>query len=68
MRLKKIDAPKKTSRVGFRVTELNLNKMQAKANLYTEGDLAEYILYAALHFLPTRDDYEIEPKKKRGKK
>lgn len=50
------------------MTELNLNKMQAKANLYTEGDLAEYILYAALHFLPTRDDYEIEPKKKRGKK
>jgi len=67
MRLKK---PKtnKTQRITFRCVESDMNAMMRKACIYTEGNLSEYILYAALNFVPSKEDFEKEIKPKRGKK
>lgn len=70
MRLKKSDT-NKTSRVTFRCKESEENKLQQKANIYTDGNISEYILYAALNFVPSKEDFEEgeEPKPRRkGKK
>jgi len=65
MRLKK-NKTNKTSRVTFRCVEAEENKLQQKANIYTDGNLSEYILFAALNFVPSKDDFEEE--KPNGKK
>ena len=67
MRLKKQNK-NKTKRIAFRSTEGEFNKMQQKANIYTEGNLSEYILFAALNFVPSKDDFEEEIKPKKRKK
>ena len=63
MRLKK---PKnnKTQRITFRCVEAELNAIMRKACIYTEGNLSEYILYAALNFVPSKEDFEKEIKPK----
>lgn len=61
MRLKK-QKNNKTSRVTFRCTEKEENKLQQKANIYTEGNVSEFVLYAALNFVPSKEDFE--PKEK----
>ena len=58
MRLKKKKKINKDKRTTFRSTEKELNKMQVKANLYTDGNLSEYILFAALNFVPSGDELE----------
>ena len=39
------------------------NALQLKANLYTEGNLSEWLVYAGMYFVPGKEDFEI-PKKK----
>ena len=65
MRLKK-NKSNKTSRPSFRCTEAEENKIQQKANIYTDGNLSEYVVFAALNFVPSKDDFE--PQKKKGRK
>lgn len=72
MRLKNTKKSK-TSRVAFRCTENEENKMQQKANIYTEGNISEYIIFAALNFVPSKSDFEQEenkgpPKKRKASK
>lgn len=64
MRLKKQNK-NKTSRVAFRCTDANYNKIQQKANIYTEGNLSEYLLFAALNFVPSKEDFEENKKEKK---
>ena len=59
MRLKR-QAKNKTERIGIRCTLEDFNKLQQKANIYTEGNLSEYLLYVGLNFLPHKDDFEKE--------
>ena len=35
-----------------------LNKIIIKPNIYTEGNLSQYILYAALNFIPGKEDFD----------
>jgi hypothetical protein len=69
MRLKKGNN-NKVKRTTFRSTEMELNKIQQKANIYTDGNLSEYILFASLTFVPSKEDFEEEdkPKGRKGKK
>lgn len=48
--------------IKVRCTLDEFNEVQGKANLYTEGNLSEYVRFACLNFEPTKDDLE-EPKK-----
>lgn len=59
MKLKK-EKKNKTARVNFRCTEADLNSIQLKANLYTEGKLSEYIVYASKNFVASKEDFEEE--------
>lgn len=72
MRLKR-PQQNKTSRFDIRLTEENRNKIQTKANLYCEGNVTEYMVYASLHFVPGKEDFEDPeeiktPAKKPGKR
>ena len=62
MRLKK-QKQNKTEKKDFRCTEDEANIIQRKANIYTDGNVSEYCLYAALNFVPGKEDFE-KPKKK----
>lgn len=64
MRLKKAKK-NKTERVIFRCTEEDLNHFMRKALLYTEGNLSEYLTFAAKEFVPDKDDFEKPVKKKK---
>ena len=66
MRLKKGNN-NKVKRTTFRSTESEFNKIQQKANIYTDGNLSEYILFASLNFVPSKDDFEEEKPKKKKK-
>ena len=68
MRLKK-NKNNKTHRTTFRSTEEEFNKLQQKANIYTDGNVSEYILFAALNFVPSKEDFEEEksPSKRKGR-
>ena len=59
MRLKKAKK-NKTESVGVRCKESEFNLLQRKANIYTDGNLSEYVLFAALNFVPSKEDFEIE--------
>jgi len=48
----------KTERLAARATLKQLYKIQQKANIYTEGNVSEYIVFAALNFVPSKDDLE----------
>ena len=61
MRLKK-NKTNKTDSVRFRCTEADANRIQQKANIYTEGNVSEFVLFAALNFVPSKDDMEKEKK------
>ena len=58
---------KRTGRVNIRCLETEENKITRKAMLYTDGNISEYVLYAALNFVPSKEDFEKEIKP-RGKK
>jgi len=59
MRLKKAKQ-EKNSTVATRCTIPEHNKIQQKANIYCDGNVSEYLLYAALNFVPGREDFEKE--------
>lgn len=46
----------KTERVQLRCSIEEFNRIQTKANLYTEGNVSEYLLYVALEFVPGAED------------
>ena len=57
MRLKK----KKNTKgkfIGFRVNESEYNRIKIKAGLYTEGNISEWVLYAALRYKPVKEEME----------
>ena len=61
MRLKKAKK-NKTESVGVRCKQDEYNALQRKANIYTDGNLSEYVLFAALNFVPSKEDFELEEK------
>lgn len=61
MRLKR-PVKNKTERIEIRTTKAEKNAIQGKANIYTEGNVAEYMLYASLQFVPGKEDFEAEIK------
>ena len=71
MRLKRpVDS--KTERIDLRITKSQKNEIRRKAALYTKGNVAEYILYASLNFVPGKEDFEEEaeiktPARRQGK-
>lgn len=67
MRLKK-KSDLKTNNIAARCTDDDRNRVQAKANLYTEGNIAEWVLFAALNHVPSKEDFEEEKPKTRGRK
>jgi hypothetical protein len=44
--------------IAFRCTEEDFNEIKIKANIYTEGNVSEYILYTALNYEVNYDDLE----------
>ncbi len=66
IRLKK-SKKNKTSKISFRCLEEEENKLQQKANIYTDGNLSEYLLFAGLNFVPSKEDFEETNKKGRKK-
>lgn len=57
MRLKK---KKKTKHhfIGLRASDEEHNEIKIKANLYTDGNISEWMLYAARNYQPKRDELE----------
>ena len=57
MRIKKRKHSKEEM-IGARVNKEEFNKIKLNANLYTEGNLSEWIVYAALNCKPNKTDLE----------
>ena len=57
MRLKKVKN-NKSETVSFRISMSKLNKLKMKAQLYTDGNLSEWIIFAATTRKPTKEDFE----------
>ena len=57
MRLKKIKEYKLHG-ITLRCKLTQKHQNQRKANLYTEGNVSEWILYAAINHVPKRSDLE----------
>lgn len=73
MRLKRPDKDK-SERLDMRCTPAEKNAIRRKAALYCDGNLNEWVRYAALNFMPGADDLEDDaeeiktPAKKPGQK
>lgn len=50
----------RTNFIGIRCTDEEKNRIQLKANLYTEGNISEYMLFCALEYEVKRGDIERE--------
>lgn len=48
----------KTEFIGVRLNKEQRNELQLKANLYTNGNLSEFVLYSSLNFEPQYADLE----------
>lgn len=57
MALKK-DKKKKTGFVGGRCTQIDYNNIKTKANIYCEGNISEWIIYAAKNYVPRKSELE----------
>lgn len=57
MRIKK-RAGKKSEFVGLRLSLDDLNKIRQRALLYCDGNISEFILYAALNYTISRKDLD----------
>lgn len=70
MRLKRPDQ-RKNERLDMRCTPEEKNVIKRKAALYCDGNINEYVRYAALNFVPGKEDFEPEeiktPGQARGK-
>ena len=62
MRLKRPEESK-TERIDLRMTKSQKNKIKTKAALYNEGNVTDYMIYASLHFVPGKEDFEDEIKR-----
>jgi poly(A) polymerase Pap1 len=70
MRLK-TNKSSKDERVSFRCTTEEFNELQRKANIYTDGNLSEYLIYAGKNFVPSKEDFEEtqkSPSKRKGQR
>lgn len=66
MRLKK-EKHSKESKIEARCTKDERRMIKAKALTYCEGNISEWLIYAALNFVPGKEDLDDESKnKKRG--
>lgn len=59
----KRDKKYKTEFMGIRCTNEQFNRIKTKSLLYTDGNLSEYVLYAALNFNVSDKDLENKPSK-----
>ncbi len=57
MRLKK-KKHNKNNFIAARLNEKEFKRIKLKANLYTEGNLSEWLIHAALNHRPRTDDLE----------
>lgn len=53
--------------LALRCSDKEFNKVKMLAMLYSEGNMSEYTLYAALNFRPSRGDLIQEPPPKKRK-
>jgi len=68
MRLKK-PVKNKVVNFTFRCTKEESMQLRRKAALYCEGNVSEWVLYSALNFVPSKEDFEDEkPLASKGKK
>lgn len=59
MKLIKAEKNRK-SRIGIKCQAKEKNALQRKANIYTDGNLSAYLIYAGLNFVPGKEDFEEE--------
>ena len=62
---------KKTRQKTLRMSEEHLNMITTKALLYCDGDFTRWMTYAALNYVPSGEEIEMEVKvvpKRRSKK
>ena len=57
MRIKK-RAGKKSEFIGLRLSLEDLNKIRQRALLYCEGNISEFMLYAAINYTISRKDLD----------
>jgi len=57
MRIKK-GPGKKSEFIGLRLTLKDLNKIRQRSLIYCEGNISEFVLYAALNYTINRKDLE----------
>jgi hypothetical protein len=57
MRLKK-DKQSSDDQVKARCKTSEKNSIQRKANLYTDGNLSEWIIYASINYVPSKSELE----------
>ncbi len=57
MRLKK-KKEYKAYVIQLRLTEKDKNRLKQKANIYTEGNVSELLLYAGLNFIADKNELE----------
>ncbi len=57
MRLKKLKEPKSCLKT-FRLKLTEKHEIQQKANIYTDGNVSEWLIYAALNHIPRKKDLE----------
>ena len=50
----------KDESVRIRCHKEEKQRLQLKANLYTNGNLSEYLLYAGLNYIPVKEELENE--------
>lgn len=67
MRLKKKKV-NKTEGGAFRCTEEQMNAIKGKALMYADGNLSEWIVYASMNYVPSGEELDDEPKKKKRRK
>ena len=57
MRLKKKKKAKENF-IGLRTSEKEHNNIKMKANLYTDGNVSEWLVYAGLNYKPKKEEME----------
>ena len=64
MRLKK-QSKNKSENIAFRCSKDHYNLIKRKANIYTEGNISEWVLFAAMNCLPDKNDFENDTNAKK---
>lgn len=58
----------KDSQHTFRCTSEEMNKIRQKAELYTGGNISQWVLYCAMNYVPSGDELEEKETNKRRRK